>query len=196
MRSSFATLLAFAASAFALQVTSPTNSTGWSTSGNNTVSWVSVSTDPANFTIVLVNENEYPTYSQVLDALVVSSLGSVSVGAPSGGWVAGAGYQVNLVQDATRLDAVLAQSGDFTLQQSTSSSSSGSSSSSSGSTLSVPTSSGTNSGQSTGSGSSGTLNPTSSDSSTNPTTTSGAAPAMGMQAVLFAALALLGVTLA
>lgn len=50
-----ATLLAFAASALALQVTAPTNTTGFFTSGSNKVSWQSVSTDPTNFTIVLVN---------------------------------------------------------------------------------------------------------------------------------------------
>lgn len=51
----FATLLAFAASALAYQVTEPTNSTGFSNDGSNTVSWDMVSSDPANFTIVLVN---------------------------------------------------------------------------------------------------------------------------------------------
>lgn len=51
-----AALLALATSALAFQVTQPTNATGWVTSGQNTVSWQAVSTDPANFTIVLVNE--------------------------------------------------------------------------------------------------------------------------------------------
>ena len=50
-----ATLLAFAASALAMSVTAPTNSTGFTTSGQNTVSWTAVSTDPTNFTVVLVN---------------------------------------------------------------------------------------------------------------------------------------------
>ena len=50
-----ASLLALAASALALQVTEPTNSTGWATSGQNTVTWDAVSTDPSNFTVVLVN---------------------------------------------------------------------------------------------------------------------------------------------
>ena len=45
-----------AASAFAYQVTEPTNATGWTTAGSNVVAWDKVSTDPANFTIVLVNQ--------------------------------------------------------------------------------------------------------------------------------------------
>lgn len=53
---SFAAVLAFAASALAVSVTAPTNATGWATSGQNTVSWTAVSTDPKNFTIVLVNK--------------------------------------------------------------------------------------------------------------------------------------------
>ena len=52
----FATILAFAASALAYQVTAPTNATGFSNDGQNTVSWNKVSTDAANFTIVLVNK--------------------------------------------------------------------------------------------------------------------------------------------
>ena len=55
MRSVFA-LLALAASAAAYQVTQPTNATGWTTAGSNVVAWDKVSTDQANFTIVLVNQ--------------------------------------------------------------------------------------------------------------------------------------------
>lgn len=53
---SIAALLAFAASALAFQVTQPTNGTGWTITGPNTVAWDAVDTDPANFTIVLVNQ--------------------------------------------------------------------------------------------------------------------------------------------
>lgn len=52
----FASLLALAASAAALQVTQPSNSSGWTTSGPNTVTWSSVNTDKSNFTIVLNNQ--------------------------------------------------------------------------------------------------------------------------------------------
>ena len=40
---------------------------------------------------------------------------------PSGGWKTGAGYQVNLVKNADNLSGILAQSGDFTISESTSS---------------------------------------------------------------------------
>lgn len=53
---SIAVLLALAASALAYQVTEPDSVTGWTTAGSNVVSWDKVSTDAANFTIVLVNQ--------------------------------------------------------------------------------------------------------------------------------------------
>ena len=53
---SVAFLLALASSAFAFTVSEPNNSTGWTTSGPNEVAWTTVSTDPANFTIVLNNQ--------------------------------------------------------------------------------------------------------------------------------------------
>ena len=49
-------LFALAASALAFSITEPTNSTGWTTSGPNQVSWEKVSTDNNNFTIVLSNQ--------------------------------------------------------------------------------------------------------------------------------------------
>lgn len=52
-------LLALAASAAALQVTQPSNSSGWTISGPNTVTWSSVNTDKSNFTIVLNNQVSY-----------------------------------------------------------------------------------------------------------------------------------------
>ena len=61
MRSAFA-LLAFAASALAYTVTEPDAATGWTTSGPNVVAWTKVSTDAANFTIVLDNQVYYPLF--------------------------------------------------------------------------------------------------------------------------------------
>lgn len=49
-------LFSFAASALAYSVTEPDATTGWTTSGPNVVVWSMVSTDPANFTIVLDNQ--------------------------------------------------------------------------------------------------------------------------------------------
>ncbi|KZT72550.1 hypothetical protein DAEQUDRAFT_664074 [Daedalea quercina L-15889] len=133
----FASFLALAASAAALQVTQPSNSTGWSTSGPNTVTWSSVSTDNSNFTIVLNNQNSYPAYTEVLEALVETSEGSITVNPPSGGWVAGTGYRVNFVKDSDDLDQILAQSDDFTIEQSSSSTYSSGSSTASGSASST-----------------------------------------------------------
>ncbi|KAI0637967.1 hypothetical protein C8Q77DRAFT_401032 [Trametes polyzona] len=118
---SIAVLFALAASAFAFSVTEPTNSTGWTTSGPNQVSWTKVDTDAANFTIVLVNQAHFPPTKQVLDALVDASLGKIVVNPPSGGWKTGSGFQVNLVKDAENTDAILAQSEQFTISTSTSS---------------------------------------------------------------------------
>ncbi|RDX53673.1 hypothetical protein OH76DRAFT_1374745 [Lentinus brumalis] len=114
---SIAALLAFAASALAFQVTQPTNGTGWTITGPNTVAWDAVDTDPANFTIVLVNQSGYPPTSQVLNALVPKSLGKITVNPPSGGWKAGTGFQVNLVKDAENTNTILAQSEQFTIKQ-------------------------------------------------------------------------------
>ncbi|GJE84261.1 GPI anchored serine-threonine rich family protein [Phanerochaete sordida] len=194
-----ATLLAFAASALAMSVTAPTNSTGFSTSGQNTVSWTAVSTDPTNFTVVLVNMARFPTYSQVLDALVDTSLGTVKVNPPSAGWPSGSGFQVNLVSDPDHLNTILAQSDQFTFVTPSGSSSIASSTSgaatSGGTTLVVSntaSSTGASAAQNTDSSD---LNPTTSDTSTSPQNTN-AAVSTGVQASFFGLVALIGAFLA
>ncbi|KAH9844094.1 uncharacterized protein C8Q71DRAFT_29568 [Rhodofomes roseus] len=194
-----ASLLAFAASAAALSVTQPSNSTGWTTSGPNAVTWSSVSTDRSNFTVVLNNQNSYPAYTEVLDALVVTSDGSVTVNPPSGGWVAGSGYRVNFVQDSNDLNAILAQSEDFTITQSSSStftsgaSTASSSASSSGSvSVTAPGSSATDSSASGTDSSAGT----SASSASGSSSSTNAAPGLNVQTGVFGLLALLGVALA
>ncbi|KAL4242498.1 GPI-anchored Adhesion Regulator [Abortiporus biennis] len=192
----FATLLAFAASALAYQVTNPTNSTGWTTTGPNTVTWTRVSTDAETFTIVLSNQSKFPPESEVLVAQVDGTKAtSITVSPPSGGWVAGAGYQVNLVKDAQNLDAILAQSGQFTIKTGTASTTA--SGTTSGATLSVPAASNTAATTAGGSNSNSAtdLNPsTSSDTPTTPT--NGAASNMGVQTALFGLIALVGAFLA
>ncbi|KAI1786654.1 hypothetical protein LXA43DRAFT_1032768 [Ganoderma leucocontextum] len=120
MRSILA-LLPFAASALAYSLTGPDAATGWTTSGPNVVAWQMVSTDPANFTIVLDNQNVTPATSQVLDALVDGTLGNITVNPPSGGWKAGKGFRVNFVKDSQDLNSILAQSPQFDITASTSS---------------------------------------------------------------------------
>ncbi|KAH9850010.1 hypothetical protein C2E23DRAFT_837018 [Lenzites betulinus] len=199
---SIAVLFALAASAFAYSVTEPTNSTGWTTSGPNEVSWTKVDTDAANFTIVLVNQASFPPTSQILDALVDASLGKITVNPPSGGWKTGTGFQVNLVKDAENTNTILAQSDQFTISTSTSSTfstaSSGTVATGSSATLTVPATATAGAGSSSGitaTDSSGAADPSGSDTSTSPGT-NGAATSMGMQAGLFAGLALLGAFLA
>lgn len=204
----FAAVLALATSAFALQVTQPTNTTGFSNNGQNTVSWTRVSTDPTNFTVVLVNKNVFPNYQQVLDALVDAGTdgGSVQVGPPSAGWPSGTGYQINLASSAERLDSLLAQSDDFSFHAPDSSSVSGSSVSASGSVsrtvLSVsntaaPTGSGSGSGAGAGSSPSGGADGSQpSDGSATPTGSPNGAATIGVQAAFFGAVALVGAVLA
>jgi hypothetical protein len=202
----FAAVLALATSALALSVTQPTNTTGFSNNGQNTVSWTRVNTDPANFTIVLVNKNVFPNYQQVLDALVDggSDSGTVQVGPPSAGWPTGSGYQINLATSAERLDSLLAQSDDFSFHAPDSSSVSGSSASATGSVsrtvLSVsntaaPTGSGSGAGAG-GSPSGGADGSQPSDGSPTPTGSSSGAATIGVQAAFFGAVALVGAVLA
>ena len=64
---------------------------------------------------------QQPATSQILDALVVGSLGKITVNPPSGGWKAGKGFRVNLVADTEHLTTILAQSEQFDIKVSTSS---------------------------------------------------------------------------
>ncbi|KAI0787036.1 hypothetical protein BC629DRAFT_1514474 [Irpex lacteus] len=200
----FAAVLALATSAFALQVTAPTNATGFSNDGQNTVSWTRVSTDPKNFTIVLVNKSVFPNTEQVLDALVDAgdNGGSIKVNPPSTGWPSsGTGFQINLAASATQLDTLLAQSDDFSFHApdgSSSGSASASGSSATSGSVSRTTLSISQTASATGSGS--VPNPSGSDPSTTSDTTTSPTPngaaSMGIQAAFFGAVALVGAYLA
>jgi hypothetical protein len=64
-------LAAFVASASAISILTPTDGDFWSTDGQNAVTWSSVSSDPTNFTIVLINKDTTTTpVPQELAALV------------------------------------------------------------------------------------------------------------------------------
>jgi len=119
MRSLFA-LLALVSSAFAYQVITPGTSSGWTTAGPNQVTWQRVSTDATNFTMLLVNQNKsiLPSGSELLAALVDGTQLQLTVSPPSGGFVAGTGYQVNFVQDPQNPNTIYAQSGQFAITQS------------------------------------------------------------------------------
>jgi len=130
--------LLFATTAFGLSVTSPVEGAFWDASQNTqTVGWNSVSTDPTNFTVVLVNMVVYPNTNAVLKQNVLTSSGSTSVTAPSSGWPTGKGFQINLVQNNPTGVAILAQSQQFNITGTSTPSSSVSSSSRSSTSPSV-----------------------------------------------------------
>ncbi|KAJ7682597.1 hypothetical protein DFH06DRAFT_1119805 [Mycena polygramma] len=116
MFSSFAILAAFVASVSAISITSPSGSQGWTNDGAQTVKWTAVSTDPKNCTIVLITANN-PSTAQVLDALVDTSLDTITVNPPSEGWPApGSGFRVNFVNSTEDLNTILAQSDPFAIK--------------------------------------------------------------------------------
>ncbi|ODN98061.1 hypothetical protein I350_07703 [Cryptococcus amylolentus CBS 6273] len=131
-----ATLLATLAVSNALQVTSPTEDDVWSSSGSQTISWDSVSTDPDTFVIELVESGGQNGVTIVKNQ--TSSDGSVTVSYPDGDWPTGTAFQVNLLSAKS---AILAQSDQFNITESDSSSSSSSSESSSSSSSSSASSS-------------------------------------------------------
>jgi len=143
MRSFFA-LLALVSSACAYQVLTPGNSNGWTTGGPNIVTWQRVGTDAENFTMVLVNQvgsslhtasslhpasflgvsqNQAVLSSgqEILVALVNGSALTYTVPPPSAGFPPGSGFQVNFVKDAQSLTTIYAQSGQFSINSTTSS---------------------------------------------------------------------------
>lgn len=141
MRCLFA-LLSFVATACAYQVLTPGNAAGWTSAGPNTVTWQRVATDPATFTMLLVNQvrtslltspllriplillclsqdqNVLPGGKEVLIATVDGTTGTVTVSPPSSGFPVGNGFQINFVQDPQDLNTILAQSQQFAITQS------------------------------------------------------------------------------
>lgn len=63
---------------------------------------------------------------QVLAALVDGTLGKTSLNPQNGGWPTGSHFRLNLVQDDRDLNAILAQSPEFSIVSSTNSSTTGS----------------------------------------------------------------------
>lgn len=76
MRSFTATTLstlALALCASAFQVTQPSQNSGWTSTGTNTLAWSRVSTDSTNFTVVLTNLVSLSSYSFVGQKDIVAS---------------------------------------------------------------------------------------------------------------------------
>ncbi|KAF7352617.1 hypothetical protein MVEN_01227300 [Mycena venus] len=115
---SLAIVAAFVASVSAITITSPNPSQGWTNDGGQLIKWESVSTDPKNFTIILVNDDTTTTpVPQQLAALVNTADGQTTVNPPSEGWPApGTKYRVKFVQDAEHLNTQLVESDEFAIK--------------------------------------------------------------------------------
>ncbi|WVQ77775.1 hypothetical protein IAR50_007465 [Cryptococcus sp. DSM 104548] len=128
-----ASLLATLAVSNALQVTSPSEDSVWSSGDSQTIEWDAVSTDPTSFEIQLVYSGGQNGVTIVANQS--SSDGSATVTYPDGNWPTGTAFQINLLSAKS---AILAQSSQFNItDSSSSSSSSAASSTSSGSSAAV-----------------------------------------------------------
>jgi len=107
------TLLALPLCAFAIEITSPAPGVTWNSSGSHTVTWTSVSTDPSEFGMYLVNEEVVPTQMLPINDQVNTSTGSFTF---SNVLPNGTGYQVQFNRlGNVSTEGILAQSGDFTI---------------------------------------------------------------------------------
>jgi len=68
-------LAALLSTATALLITSPTTSSSWDLSSTNTITWTSVSTDPKEFSLVLVDKSTTPESQLVITDKVETSKG-------------------------------------------------------------------------------------------------------------------------
>ena len=121
---SFIVLASLVASALSYQVVRPSNTSGWTNSGPQTVTWDRVSTDPASFAIVLTNTDRSLLASDILLAKDVdgASASSITIDEPAGGWPSvGGSFRVNLVRSEDEPNSILAQSNEFNVTAGTSS---------------------------------------------------------------------------
>ncbi|KAJ5467264.1 hypothetical protein N7475_005016 [Penicillium sp. IBT 31633x] len=111
MRMNIISLVAIAATAAGLVVTSPRIGERIDPDQPLTIKWQAVETDPDTFNIELVNQNVYPPTTEVVASDVDSSAGSYTVNAKSlTGVDTGKGYQINFLSPT---NGILAQSQQF-----------------------------------------------------------------------------------
>ncbi|KAJ6515683.1 GPI-anchored small secreted protein [Mycena sanguinolenta] len=188
MFSPIAFLAAFVASVSGFTILTPNPSKGWTNDGQNTITWTSDASDPANFTILLENLNNTSAEPQQLAALVVTSDGNTTVNPPSEGWPAvGGNYVVQFVQSTENITGQLAKSDAFSIEAPAVSSGSNTQSS----TATTPATTPAN--QNTGSGASSTGSSSPSPSATG---SSAALPNMSVHTGLVGGLVLLSALLA
>jgi hypothetical protein len=119
-------IAALAASASAIQFTSPTNGSQVDLSQPITIKWVAVSTDPTSVSIQLVNMNVNPPVTINIADDVQTSADQFSVPAQSG-IQPGDAYQFNIVNKNPNDVGILAQTQQFSITKVADSSSSSSS---------------------------------------------------------------------
>ncbi|WVQ80556.1 hypothetical protein IAT38_002661 [Cryptococcus sp. DSM 104549] len=107
--------LTLAAAVQAIQITQPSNTTGWETSGSQVIKWDSVSTDPSNFTITISQPND--STKTPIQANVQTSDGQYTY-TPTHDLSAGDGYRLSFTSEN---GGILAQSDEFSVAQGTSS---------------------------------------------------------------------------
>ncbi|QKX58660.1 uncharacterized protein TRUGW13939_05787 [Talaromyces rugulosus] len=171
------TALLFAATASALQITSPTKGTKLDLSKSNDLTWNSVESDPTSFDIELVNEHVNPPVAKTIATNVQTSAGSYTFNSMKAAvgyyfllktfWLRvnsilthnqnREGYQINIISNEQQNTGILAQSPNFEVSDApgTSSTVSATFTTTTGtSTSSSSTSTGTSSSTTTGSTSS------------------------------------------
>ncbi|KUL90881.1 hypothetical protein ZTR_00948 [Talaromyces verruculosus] len=194
MQIKFGTALLLAASASALQVTSPSRGDKLDLNVSNEVTWDSVESDPTSFDIQLVNEHVNPPVIKTIATNVQTSAGSYTFSNVAA--AVGDDYQINLVSTSSQNTGILAQSAQFDVSNAVDSSSTStgtstatrtsststdtSSTTSSTSSSSTVTSSTTSSGaSSSGIRTSSSKTATATSTSTSPTSSSGSATHTG-----------------
>ncbi|PSR97252.1 Ser-Thr-rich glycosyl-phosphatidyl-inositol-anchored membrane family-domain-containing protein [Coniella lustricola] len=103
-------LLALAAVAAALEVTSPSSNSVWTVGDSQTVTWDSVSTDQSSFNIYLSNMVNYPSTTVLLASDVSTSAGSATIDGSK--LTAGDSFTINFT-NGTNTEQLYAQSNQF-----------------------------------------------------------------------------------
>ncbi|WWC70604.1 uncharacterized protein I206_104555 [Kwoniella pini CBS 10737] len=106
-------LALFAVTAQAIQITNPTNSTGWESSGSQLIEWDSVSTDPGNFSIYISQPGS--SAKQVIQKDVQTSDHSF-IYTPTKDIQPASGYQISFISNDNS-NGILAQSNQFEVKQ-------------------------------------------------------------------------------
>ncbi|THH18543.1 hypothetical protein EW146_g2457 [Bondarzewia mesenterica] len=111
------TILSLASTGLAYQITYPGPGVHWSCTGPNPITWNGLATDPTSFAVVLVND-KYGT-ADVCAPLLYGYTGQGAIYPPYGRaqFIPGDGYHLNIVQDYSHPEIILAQSAMFSIDQ-------------------------------------------------------------------------------